>query len=188
MKKSAFAFTVLLAASLALVGLALAESAHTESAHTIRATELHADSQSDATTLATLPENTTLEVLQRRGAWSQVKSGAQTGWVRMLNLRFDAKSGAAPTAASGSTGLSGLLASGRTSNSGTDTTGVRGMTEEDLNKAQANPAEFQKMQTYATDKNVALAFGKRSKLTTATVPYLPDPSTADSNAPHSGSN
>ncbi len=182
MKKSAFAFTVLLAAS-----LALAESALAESAHTIRTTELHADSQSDAATLATLPENTTLEVLQRRGAWSQVKSGAQTGWVRMLNLRFDAKGGAAPATASGSTGLSGLLASGRTSNSGTDTTGVRGMTEGDLNNAQANPAEFQKMQTYATDKNVAMAFGKRSKLTTATVPYLPDPG-ADSNASHPGSN
>jgi len=179
MKISAFAFTLLLGAGLA----------HGESAHTIRATELHAESQSDAAILATLPENTVLEVLQRRGAWSQVKSEAQSGWVRMLNLRFDAKGGAAPAAASGNqaSGLSGLLASGRKSNSGTDTTGVRGMTEEDLNNAQANPVEFQKMQTYATDKNVAQAFGKRSKLVIAKVPYLPDPSAADGNASTSGS-
>jgi hypothetical protein len=182
MMKSAFAFSVLIAASLA----------HAESAHTIRATELHADSQSDAATLATLPENTTLEVLQRRGAWSEVKSGTQTGWVRMLNLRFDAKSGAAASSTSGNPlgGLNALLVSGRTSNSGTDTTGVRGMTEEDLNKAQPNIAEFQKMQKYASDKNVAQAFGKRSKLTVAKVPYLPDPGTADadSNSSRSGSN
>lgn len=180
MKKSAFTFALLLAAA----------QAQADSAHTIRPTELHADSQSDAATLATLPENTALEVLQRRGAWSQVKSATQTGWVRMLNLRFDAKAGAAPTSASGNPlgGLTGLLASGRTSNSGTDTTGVRGMNEEDLNKAQANLTEFKKMQGFATDKSVAQAFGKRSKLKVATVPYLADPGTTDSNAPRSGSN
>ena len=182
MKRPAFAFAVLLAASLA----------HADSAHTVRATELHADSQSDAATLATIPENTVLEVLQRRGAWSQVKSGTQTGWVRMLNLRFDAKSGTGTASATGSSnplgGLNGLLASGRKSNSGTDTTGVRGMTEEDLNKAQANSAEFRKMQTYATDKSVAQTFGKRSKLAVSQVQYLPDPGTADSNNSRSGSN
>jgi hypothetical protein len=177
MKTSAFAFSF-------IVLLAAANAAYAESARTIRATELHAESQSDATTLATLPENTMLEVLARRGAWSQVKAGTQTGWVRMLNLRFDAKAGASTPASGSSNPLGGLLASGRTSNSGTDTTGVRGMTEEDLNKAQANPAEFQKMQSYATDKNAAVAFGKRSKLTTATVPYFPDAAGTDSGSSH----
>lgn len=168
MKLSAFTLFLLLAANLA----------YADSAHTIRATELHAESQSDAATLASIPENTALDVLQRRGAWSQVKAGAQTGWVRMLDLRFDAKPGAAGSSGSSSSlgGLNGLLASGRTANSGTDTTGVRGMTEEDLNNAQANPAEFQKMQAYASDKNVAVAFGKRAKLTQSNVPYFPEPS------------
>lgn len=151
--------------------------AHADSAHTIRATELHAESQSDAATLASLPENTVLDVVQRRGAWSEVKAGAQTGWVRMLDLRFDAKPGGATASSSTGnplSGLTGLLASGRTANSGTDTTGVRGMTEEDLNKAQANPAEFKKMQTYASDKSTAETFGKRAKLKQSNVPYFPD--------------
>jgi hypothetical protein len=157
--------------------------AHAESAHTIRATELHADSQSDAATIATLPENAALDVLQRRGAWSQVKtSNGQSGWVRMLNLRFDAVAGAAPNnaKASGSagSGLTSLLASGRTSNSGTDTTGVRGLNEEDLANAQANPAELQKMLKFATDKNTAQTFAQRAKLAAAKVPYLPDPAPA----------
>jgi hypothetical protein len=173
MKIPAFALSALLTANLLVINLAYADSAHT-----IRATELHAESQSDAATLASIPENTVLDVLQRRGAWSQVKAGAQTGWVRMLDLRFDVKPGT--SSASGSSnpvsGLNGLLASGRTANSGTDTTGVRGMTEEDLNKAQANPAEFQKMQAYASDKNTAIAFGKRAKLAQSNVPYFPEPS------------
>jgi hypothetical protein len=184
MKKAALALWVLLAAG----------AAHAESARTVRATELHADSQSDATVLSTLPENTTLDVLQRRGAWSQVKSGAQSGWVRMLNLRFDANSGGATTAApaSGSGkpagGLSSLIASGRTSNSGTDTTGVRGMTDEDLSRAQANLPEFQKMQGYASDKNAAQTFGKNSRLTVVQVPYFADSGAADSKSSRSGSN
>ena len=167
MKTPAFALSVLLAANLA----------YADSAHTIRATDLHAESQSDAATLASIPENTALDVLQRRGAWSQVKAGAQTGWVRMLDLRFDVKPGTANASGTSNPvgGLSGLLASGRTSNSGTDTTGVRGMTEEDLNKAQANPAEFQKTQANASDKNAAVAFGKRAKLKQSNVPYFPDP-------------
>jgi hypothetical protein len=167
MKIPAFVVSVLLATNLA----------YADSAHTIRATDLHAESQSDAATLAAIPENTALDVLQRRGAWSQVKAGAQTGWVRMLDLRFDVKPGASNASGSSNPagGLNGLLASGRTSNSGTDTTGVRGMTEEDLNKAQANPMEFQKMQAYASDKNTAIAFGKRPKLTQSNVPYFPEP-------------
>jgi len=166
MKIPAFVLSALLAANLA----------YADPAHTIRATDLHAESQSDAATLAFIPENTALDVVQRRGAWSQVKAGAQTGWVRMLDLRFDVKPGSGSSnSGNAAGGLNGLLASGRTANSGTDTTGVRGMTEEDLNKAQANPAEFQKMQSYASDKAVAVAFGKRAQLTQSNVPYFPEP-------------
>jgi hypothetical protein len=147
--------------ALALALLFVACLARAESAHTIRATELHADSQSDAATLATVPENSSLDVLQRRGAWTQVKlAGGQTGWVRMLNLRFEAAS------ASGAAG------------GGADTTGVRGLNEEDLNHAQANPAELQKMLKFTTDKSTAQAFAQRSKLNATKVPYLPDPTPA----------
>jgi hypothetical protein len=180
MKKAALVCWMLLAAGMA----------HAESARTVRATELHADSQSDAAVLTTLPENTMLDVLQRRGAWSQVKSGAQSGWVRMLNLRFDANGAAAPASSSGKPlgGLNSLIASGRTSNSGTDTTGVRGMTDEDLSRAQANLPEFQKMQGYASDKSAAQAFGKKSKLNVVQVPYFADSGAADSKSSRSGSN
>ncbi|MBV8667546.1 MAG: hypothetical protein JO269_13785 [Burkholderiaceae bacterium] len=165
---------------LALAAWPIAVSAQGESAHTVRSTEVHADSQSDAATVATVPEKSALEVLQRRGAWTQVKvAGGQTGWVRMLNLRFDTVSaaGAANAGNAGKplSGLTGLLAAGRTSNSGTDTTGVRGLNDEDLKNAQANPAELQKVLKLTTDKSVAQAFAQRSKLTAAKVPYLPDP-------------
>ena len=172
MKIQAFALSTLLATTIS----------HAEPAHTIHPTELHADSQSDAATVATLPQDTALEVVQRRGAWSQVKAGSQTGWVRMLNLRFDAKGGSGSTASSNPlAGIGGLLNSGRTSNSGTDTTGVRGMTEEDLKNATPNPAEFQKMQKLATTKAAAQTFGAHSKLVVNKVSYLPDPTSVEKN-------
>ncbi len=159
--------------ALLLASFAAATAAMAETAKTAHPTNLYADSQSDAATLASLPQDAPVEVLQRRGAWTQVKSGAQTGWVRMLNLRFDAQGGAA-TSGNGGSSLNSLASLGRKSNSGTETNAVRGINEEDLKNAQPNPAAFQKMTTLASDKPTAQKFGTKYKLAAKQVPYLPD--------------
>lgn len=160
----------------ALLILLAGAGAHADPAQTIHATELQAQAQSDAATLATLPQKTRVDVLRRSGAWSEVKTaGGQSGWVRMLSLRLDAGTArAAPGSPNSSGALSGLLSSGRTSNTATVTTGVRGLTEEDLRNAQANPAELEKMQKYATGKGAAQAFAQRSKLAPVRLEYLPE--------------
>ncbi|HEY8100517.1 MAG TPA: SH3 domain-containing protein [Burkholderiaceae bacterium] len=157
-----------------LVALCAATVAHAESALTVRATDLQVQAQSDAATLATLPENTKVDVLRRVGAWDEVKTSAgQTGWVRMLNLRFDVNNTSKGNGAAGSlNALTGLLSTGRTSNTATVTTGVRGLTEEDLKNANANPAELEKMQRFAADKATAERFAQRTKLSAAKVEYL----------------
>ncbi|MGZ3238305.1 MAG: hypothetical protein ACXWIN_09045 [Burkholderiaceae bacterium] len=164
MKSSSFLFIALCATAMA----------HAESALTVRATDLQAQGQSDAATLTTLPENTKVDVLRRVGAWDEVKTSAgQTGWVRMLNLRFDVNNAAKANGTAGSlNALSGLMSTGRTSNTATVTTGVRGLTEEDLKNANANPAELEKMQRFATDKAAAERFAQRTKLVAAKVEYL----------------
>lgn len=167
MKRRALLFALLLAAG----------SAHAQSAIVTRATELQAQAQSDAATVAMLPENAKVDVLRRSGAWSEVKTATgQTGWVRMLSLRFEGSGGSAQQpSANPLGGLSNLLSSGRNSNTATVTTGVRGLTEEELQNARANPAELQKMQKFATDKRTAQAFAQRAKLSPAAVDYLPEP-------------
>lgn len=168
---------------LMLAGL-LAGTAHAEPAMTVRSTELQAQPQSDSAVITTLTENTRVEVVIRKGAWSQVKtSTGQTGWVRMLTLKAES-SGQQATASSssGSIGaLGSLLTAGRTSNTGTVTTGVRGLDEADLQNAQANPAEVEKMQKFSVDKNAAQSFAQRSKLAPVKVEYLPEPSPAGGN-------
>ncbi|HEY8026212.1 MAG TPA: SH3 domain-containing protein [Burkholderiaceae bacterium] len=143
-----------------------------ETARVKQAAELHADSQSDSATLASLPDGAQVEVLQRRGAWTQVKASGQTGWVRMMSLRFD--SGSASASPNSGNAITQLASLGRKSNSGTETNAVRGINEEDLRNAQPNPAAFQRMQQFATDKSTAQNFGRKAKLNTSQVAYLPD--------------
>ncbi|WP_052452295.1 SH3 domain-containing protein [Noviherbaspirillum autotrophicum] len=116
---------------LALAFLLTAGAAHAESAITLRSTELQADAQSDAATLATVPQGTRLDVLSHKGAWGEVKTaGGQRGWVRMSSLKSEAGT-AVPEAPAGA--LNRLLSSGRTSNTATVTTGVRGLPRETHN-------------------------------------------------------
>lgn len=164
--------------------------AQAEPALTNRATDVLAQPQSDANKLAPLAENDKVEVLQRSGAWSQVRTSAgQTGWVRMMHLKpasvADRSSGTAPQV----NALAGLLGSGRTTNNATVTTGVRGLRENDLQRARPNPEEFQRMQQLAVSSNAGQAFAQRNRITSARVDYLQDMAPAnnsDSNQPPAG--
>src|SRR5258706_11339645 len=71
---------------LALPPLAWAQ----EQAFTNRSTELKDRGAAEARTVATLPENTSVKVLARAGAWTRVEAGGQSGWVRGFHLRFPA--------------------------------------------------------------------------------------------------
>lgn len=162
----------------ALVLSCAAGAACAESALTARATDLQGQPQADAAAIVNLPENTKVDVVSRRGAWTQVKTAAgQTGWVRMLNLKQESSSAAASSSGSGNpvSGLATLLGSGRTSSSATTTTGVKGLQKEDVQNAQANPTEFQKFKTYAVGKDAGEAFAKRSKLHPNKLEYLSEP-------------
>lgn len=167
-----------------LASLMAAGMAQAESALTSRAAELQAQAQSDSATIATLPENARVDVLGRKGAWSQVKTAnGQTGWVRMMSLKPEGGQQAAPAPANANPlgALGSLLSAGRTSNTATVTTGVRGLSEEDLQNAQANPAEVEKMQKFSADKNAAQAFADRSKLAPNKLDYLPEPAPSGDN-------
>lgn len=167
--------------AMALAGLLAAGAALAETALTSRATALQAQAQSDAATIVSLAENTRVEVLARKGAWSQVRAGGQTGWVRMMSLKPEGAAQQVPAPGNPLGGLGSLLSAGRSSNSATVTTGVRGLGEEDLQNAQANPAELEKMQRYSVDRNTAQAFALRSRLAPAKVDYLPEPAPAHNN-------
>ena len=162
-------------AALGLLACLGAPAALAEPATVSRPTDLLEKAFADAKPVASLAPETKVDVLRGDGAWREVKTTqGQTGWVRMLALKFGdggagAKSGSNPLGAIGS-----LLNAGRTSNSATVTTGVRGLDIDDLEKAQPNPDELAKMRKFAVDGKVAQGFANRSKLVTNKVDYLDD--------------
>ena len=148
-----------------------------EQAFTNRATELKDRSAPEARTIASLPENTAVNVLARGGGWTQVEAGAQKGWVRVFHLRFPATAVASSSSSSsGGAALSGLtsaLGFGRQTSQPTTiaSTGVRGLSPEDLKNANPDPAALAKMQTYRADKPAAERFAREGKLTAVSVDY-----------------
>ena len=137
-----------------------------EPATVIRATELKAEPATDAATVKSLPENTAVDALERKGGWTRVKAAGAEGWVKMLALRYG---GATKR---GDTGVAQAFNVARTGSSGTQvTTGVRGLDEDQLAKAQPNPAELAKLNRFAADRSVATSFAEQGKLSAVAVPY-----------------
>ena len=159
--------TLLLIALMALCGMA--QSA--ETAYLVRSTELKAKPFADAETLATLTEKSKVEVLTRQASWMQIKAEAGTGWVKMLSVRMD-NPGAQP-AKSGDSGLGKIFNLATTGSSGsTVTTGVRGLSEEQLRNAQPNPEAFKTLQGYAVKREDAQKFAKSGQLKAEKMDYL----------------
>jgi hypothetical protein len=159
------------AASFLALLLSLAASAWAQDqAFTGRSTELKDRGAAEGKTLATLPENTAVKVVQRGGSgWTQVDANGQKGWVRAFHLRF-------PATVDKGSGGGGALASvtaifgGRSSEKANiATTGVRGLSPEDLKNAAPDGAALAKAQSYRADKPAAERFAREGKLATVNV-------------------
>lgn len=156
----------LLVSLLAIAPLAAAD----EQAFTNRATELRDRGAADGRVVASLPENTSVKVVARGGAWTRVEANGQSGWVNVFALRFPAT----VEASGGGNALSGItsfLGGGRqTSKPATiATTGIRGLSPEDLKNASPDNAALAKMQGYRADKPAAERFAREGKLASVSV-------------------
>jgi hypothetical protein len=120
--------------------------------------------------VAQVAEKTSVDVLKRQGAWTQVKSGGQQGWVKLLSLRLG---GAGDAKKEGDSGVGALLTAARTGSSGvTSSTGVRGLDEEDLKNPHPNPKELEKLKTLAVNAADAKSFAAQGKLAGREMEYL----------------
>jgi len=155
---------------LALLALFAASAFAGEPGTMLKADELKAAPFRDAKTVGKLASGDKLDILKQQSGWYQVKRGKQTGWVRMLSVRRGAMRKGSEV-----TGLAGL-ASGR---AGTGkvvaSTGVRGLSEEDLKSAKFDEAETKKMEAHTVSKDDARKFAGQAKLQSVKLSYLPKP-------------
>lgn len=154
--------------AITLIGLSGALLAG-EAGTVIKSSELKAKPFNDASNINVLEASSSVEIISRQGAWMQVKAGkGSTGWVRMFNIRTEA------SAQSGDSGMDKLGKMYKTGSSGSAvTTGVKGLSAEDLKLAQPNQAELQKMNNYRSNSSDARQFAQQGKLNPQHVEYLP---------------
>ncbi len=169
--------TSLAAAALAIIPNFLVPVGAQEAVITNRMTELRAAPDDSARVIRPLAEKTTVQTVQRRGAWTQVKVGPDTGWVRMMHLRGGATVVEGEKSSSGGfmSGFTRLLAgdSSRTTTRAQGATlGIRGFSKEDVAKAEFNPGELEKLGRYQVSAGEASRFAAQSNLVFRSVTYL----------------
>ncbi|HEY0561708.1 MAG TPA: SH3 domain-containing protein [Methylophilus sp.] len=155
----------LIAASLwlALLTPHLASAAETGTA--LKADTLRVQPFADAKSAGTLSKSEAVEIVSKKGAWLQVKTKKSTGWVRLLSVKRTSTSGGVKGAIDVATGRAGT---GKV----VSTTGIRGLSADELKAAQFNESEMQKMESYLVSKQQAQQFATAGGLNARQVSYF----------------
>jgi hypothetical protein len=110
---------------------------------------------------------TLVDIVQRKGFWAQVRSGAQIGWLKLGRLSLDSGGSAREIAA---------LASGRTgSNNVVSASGGRGLDAADLARATPDAAAVSALS--AASEAAATQFARSGGLKTRQIDYIREPKT-----------
>lgn len=133
----------------------------------LKADKLVAEPFADAKQVGSLAKGEAVTILKKTGGWYQVKGKGPQGWVRMLSVRRGeaGKSSAAKDVAAISTGRTGT---GQI----VSTTGVRGLSEEELKAAKYDEKELMKAESFVVSKADAGKFAQKGKLLARAVNYL----------------
>lgn len=143
-----------------------------EAAFTNRATELKERAAADARTVAPLPEGASLKVLERAGGWTRVEAEGRQGWVRVFHLRFPVTAQAGTESGGVLGNVTSALGFGRERSKGATvaTTGVRGLTPEDLKNASPDTAALARLESYRADRAGAERFAREGRLAAVSLP------------------
>jgi uncharacterized protein YgiM (DUF1202 family) len=113
----------------------------------------------DAKVTGSFSRGESLQILKKQGAWLQVKTRKNIGWVRLLSVK---------RGATGTTNqTSGILAaaSGRAGTGQVvSTTGIRGLSEEELKAAKFNETEVKKLESYTSSADQGRKFASAGGL------------------------
>jgi uncharacterized protein YgiM (DUF1202 family) len=173
-KRTGGAFAASVALALSAV-LTLGAVAAQETGTALKPDDIKAEPFKDAKTIGRVAKGDRVEILARKSGWLQVKAGGKRGWVRMLSVR---RGQAAGTDVGKEVGG---IAGNATGRAGTgpvvSSTGVRGLSEEELKAAKFDEAELQRAEALAVAAADAKAFAAQGKLVARQLAFLPGPKT-----------
>lgn len=134
-------------------------SAIAETGSALKNDSLRTEPYADAKLAGDLSRGENLEIIKKQGAWLQVKTKKNTGWVRLLSV----KRGAGSTSNQASGALA--VASGRAGTGQVvSTTGVRGLSEQELKAAKFNETEINTLESYTLSAEQGKQFAKAGNL------------------------
>lgn len=147
--------------SLLIILLLASSLALAEPGSVTRATDLKDKPFLDAATVTRLPAGSTIDIKTRKGAWAQVSTrDGKSGWLKILNLRS-----VGGGSGSGLGGVNQILSVAKTGSSGnTVTTGVKGLSAEQIKNAHPNPKEVERMKSYGASSQDAQRFARGARL------------------------
>lgn len=157
---------ILIAASLpALVFANLVFAAETGSA--LKNDSLRVEPFTDAKVAGNLVRGDSVEILSKKGAWLQVKVKKNTGWVRLLSVKRGSSSntnqaGGLLAVASGRAGTGQVVS----------TTGIRGLSAEELKAAKFNETEVKTLESFTQSAEQGSQFAAAGDLKTVSFTNL----------------
>ena len=154
--------------------IALAPAA-AQSGRVARTTDLRDKPANDGAMLRVVPANTVIEVAERQGGWYRATVDGTAGWMRLSAVRF----GTTGLSTKGAAPLS-FLQSGRSAvTTGSVTTGVRGLSEEGLSRAEPDHAAVTALDALTVSGDDARKFAAELPLAAISVDYVKPPDKRD---------
>lgn len=130
----------------------------------------------DAEVVTSLPADSKVQIIKRKGGWYQVKADTKLeGWMRMSSLRF----GEQPKAGKRSANVQGLkqtiqlFKTGRSGTSGvTVATGIRGLDSADLANSEPDHDALKLLSSYMSDRSTSEKFASKADLQGQNIAFI----------------
>lgn len=164
MRVNRFAVLLLLAAPTAVLAA--------ESGTVIRASQLLAEPYSDAASRGLVRGDTVVDIVERRGGWYHVSADdGRSGWLRLSSIRL----GEAEKEEEGGFWASLFSFTGRSqARTASATTGIRGLSEEEIRDASPNPEAVERLATFGAEDKEVRRFAAGIGLASRDVAALPE--------------
>ncbi len=154
----------------------VAWGSYASNATVLRDVNLLADHYGDAATVGQLKAHDRVQVLNNLGAWVQVKLPDNTqGWVHMFDVDCTPPGNPTHSTLGGLSSLAHLLGTGSTGT--TVSTGVKGLSEEQLKLAQPDWQAWNVLTSYTATPEQARHYAAQVPLKAEKVPYVGESST-----------
>ena len=133
----------------------------------LKVDSLRLEPYADAKTIGNLNKDESVEILDKKGAWLQVKANNASGWVRILSVKRGSTSNK-----SNNSGIFDVANGRAGTGKVVSTTGIRGLSAEELKSAKFNDEEIKAMESNTVSSTEALRFANAGGLTKTNLAYL----------------